>query len=81
MRMESSHPIKVNLEVKTVEGFSGHSDRRQLMSFMENLRPRPKTVFTMHGEEHKCEDLARSISRTFHVDARAPMDLDSIRLK
>ena len=26
-------PIKVNMEVKTVEGFSGHSDRRQLISF------------------------------------------------
>jgi predicted metal-dependent RNase len=74
-------PIKVNLNVKTVEGFSGHSDRRQLVSFCENLRPRPKTIFTMHGEEHKCDDLARSLGRILHCDARAPMNLDSIRLK
>jgi KH/beta-lactamase-domain protein len=74
-------PIKVNLNVKTVEGFSGHSDRRQLISFVENLRPRPKTIFTMHGEEHKCDDLARSLGRILHCDARAPMNLDSIRLK
>jgi predicted metal-dependent RNase len=74
-------PIKVNLNVKTVEGFSGHSDRRQLVQFVENLRPRPKAIYTMHGEESKCEDLARSLGRIMHCDARAPMNLDSLRLK
>ncbi len=74
-------PVKINLSLSTIDGFSGHSDRRQLMSFAENLRPRPKTVYTMHGEETKCEDLARSIGRMLHVDSRAPMNLDTIRLK
>jgi hypothetical protein len=74
-------PVKVNMNVKTVEGFSGHSDRRQLISFVENMRPRPRAIFTMHGEEQKCEDLARTLGRVMHVDARAPMNLDSVRLK
>ncbi len=72
---------KVKIKVHTVEGFSGHSDRRQLMGFLENLRPRPKTIFTMHGEESKCEDFANAAGRMLHVDSRAPMNLDSIRLK
>ena len=74
-------PVKVNMGVKTVEGFSGHSDRRQLINFVENIKPRTRNIFTMHGEEQKCEDLARTLSRVMHVDARAPMNLDSIRLK
>ncbi len=74
-------PLKINMEVKTVEGFSGHSDRRQLISFLQDIRPRPKSVFTMHGEEHKCEDLARGAERQLHIDARAPRNLDSTRLK
>ncbi len=74
-------PLKVNMNVVTVEGFSGHSDRRQLVGFAENLRPKPKTIFTMHGEESKCEDLARTLGRLMHVDSRAPMNLDTIRLK
>ncbi len=74
-------PVKINMEVKTVEGFSGHSDRRQLISFMQDIRPKPKSVFTMHGEEHKCEDLARGAERSLHIDARAPRNLDSTRLK
>ena len=38
-------------------------------------------VYTMHGEEQKCEDLARALGRVLHCDTRAPMNLDSIRLK
>ncbi len=74
-------PVKINLNVKTVEGFSGHSDRRQLMSYVQNLKPRPRNIFTMHGEEQTCEDLARTLGRMLHVESRAPMNLDSIRLK
>ncbi len=74
-------PINVRMQVRTIEGFSGHSDRRQLMNFAQMLRPGPKKVLTMHGEEQKCEDLARSMGMKFHVEARAPMDLDSIRFR
>ncbi|MGC8538672.1 MAG: beta-CASP ribonuclease aCPSF1 [Candidatus Micrarchaeia archaeon] len=74
-------PIKINMGVNTVEGFSGHSDRRQLMGFMQSIRPTPKKIFTMHGEETKCDDLARSIGMRFRVEARAPMNLDTIRFK
>jgi len=74
-------PIAVNIGVNTVDGFSGHSDRRQLLAFVEDLRPKPKVIYTMHGEEQKCEDLARALGREMHVRASAPMNLDSLRLK
>lgn len=73
--------IKVNMQVETVEGYSGHSDRNQLISFLKSIRPKPEKVFTLHGDETKCEDLAKSIQKILHIDSRAPMDLDSIRLK
>jgi hypothetical protein len=72
---------KINAQIRTVEGFSGHSDRRQLMDFVRNLRPSPRKVFTMHGEESKCEDLARTLGNIMHCESRAPMDLDTIRFK
>jgi hypothetical protein len=72
---------RINLQVRTVEGFSGHSDRRELLRFIDNLRPFPRRIFTMHGEESKCEDVARTLGNKMHVEARAPMDLDSMRLK
>ena len=59
-------PMTVRMQVRTIEGFSGHSDRRQLLNFTQSLRPgQPKKAYTMHGEEQKCEDLARSIGMKF----------------
>jgi len=76
-----SHTMRINMEVTTVEGYSGHSDRAQLIKYVRNIRPPPERIFTGHGDENKCDDLARSISRMMRIDARAPMDLDTIRLK
>ena len=73
--------IKLKMQVRTVEGFSGHSDRRQLIDFVKNIRPSPKKIFTMHGEESKCEDLSRVLGNMMHVESRSPMNLDSQRLK
>ena len=73
--------IKINMQIETVEGYSGHSDRQQLLSLLKNMRPKPERVFTLHGDESKCEDLSRTITKLFHIDSRAPMNLDTIRLK
>jgi len=74
-------PLKVNMQVYTVDGFSGHSSRRQLIDFVKDLRPKPSEIYTMHGEEQKCEDLANILRRITNVNTRAPRNLDSIRLK
>ncbi len=73
--------VKVNLTVNTADGFSGHSDRSQLLAYVKNLRPRPGRIFMMHGDETKCDDLSRTVNRMMHIETRAPMDLDTIRLK
>lgn len=73
--------LKINMNVHTVEGFSGHCDRSQLLAFMRNLRPRPTQIFTMHGDENKTVELAKTANQMMHVETRAPMNLDSIRLR
>ena len=73
--------LKINLQVETVDGFSGHSDRSQLLAYARNLRPKPLRIFTNHGDEARTEDLARTLNRMLHTETRAPMNLDSIRLK
>jgi KH/beta-lactamase-domain protein len=76
-----SNVVKVELDVETVDGFSGHSDRRQLMNYINNITPKPDHVITMHGEESKCIDLATSIHKKYHIRTEAPMNLETIRLK
>ncbi|MEM3543440.1 MAG: beta-CASP ribonuclease aCPSF1 [Candidatus Micrarchaeia archaeon] len=73
--------IQVKLRVETAEGFSGHSDRRQLINYIKAMKPKPSLVLINHGEPKKCEEFSNSISRSIGIEARAPMDLDSIRLK
>lgn len=73
--------LKINMQVNTVDGYSGHSDRAQLLAFVRNLRPKPQRILTMHGDEHKTEELARTLGHMMHVESRAPMNLDTIRLR
>ncbi len=71
--------VKVKMEVETVDGFSGHSDRRQLMNYIKYLKSKPEKVVTVHGDESKCIDLASSIYKTYRIETRAPMNLETIR--
>ncbi len=73
--------LKINMQVQTIDGYSGHSDRSQLLAYLRNLRPKPTRVFTMHGDEAKTEEFARVINRMMHIETRSPMNLDSIRLR
>lgn len=72
-------PLK--MEVRTVEGFTGHSGRNQLMSFVYNCDPRPKKVIVNHGERSRCIDLASSMHKLYRIDTVAPKNLDAIRIK
>ena len=71
--------MKVNMNIETCEGFSGHSDKRQLMRYLRTIRPRPKIVLLNHGDPQKCEQFANDIRRKVRLDARVPSNLETIR--
>ena len=73
--------LKINMEVETAEGFSGHSDRAQLMAYLKNIRPTPERIITMHGDMNKTEDFARSAGMMLRKESRAMADLEAIRLR
>jgi predicted metal-dependent RNase len=64
----------------TIEGFSGHSDRNQLMNYVATLDPRPQRILLNHGEESKAVDLSTSLHKRFNIDSRAPYNLEAVRL-
>jgi len=67
------------MNVETCDGFSGHSDRRQLTGFINNMSPRPERVIFGHGEESKCLDISSTIHKRFNMNTAAPMNLETIR--
>lgn len=73
--------VRLQMDVETVDGFSGHSDRRQLMNYIANMDPRPERVIVGHGEESKCIELASSLHRKFGMETRAMLNLETIRFR
>ncbi|MCX8207543.1 MAG: beta-CASP ribonuclease aCPSF1 [Methanothrix sp.] len=72
--------VKMNMDVITVDGFSGHSDRNQLMEYVRRVYPKPSRIITNHGDESNCLDLASSIYKKYRIPTSAPMNLETIRL-
>ncbi|MGV9104131.1 MAG: MBL fold metallo-hydrolase RNA specificity domain-containing protein, partial [Candidatus Thorarchaeota archaeon] len=80
-REGNSQSVPVNLQVETVEGFSGHSDRKQILNFVKRVNPSPEKVLTCHGEASKCLNLASTIHKALKIETKAPMVTESTKLK
>jgi uncharacterized protein len=73
--------IKMKMSVETCDGFSGHSDRKQLMNFINNMSPRPERIIFGHGEESKCLEIASAIHRRYNINTNALNNLETVRFK
>jgi len=73
--------VNINFEVHTVAGLSAHAGRRELISFFNNLKPRPKKILINHGEVSKCMDLASSLYKLARTETIVPRNLETVRLR
>ncbi len=80
--MEKGHArvLKIEMEIHTVIGFSGHSDRRELLNYARKATPRPEKLFLIHGEKSKCISLASTLHKMLKIETKAPDVLETIRL-
>jgi len=76
-----TQPVKINLKVFTLEGFSGHSSRSQISQFLRRIQPRPKSIIVNHGEASKCVSLSTMIHKKLRKQTKSPMNLETILLK
>ncbi|MEM7818465.1 MAG: MBL fold metallo-hydrolase RNA specificity domain-containing protein, partial [Candidatus Aenigmatarchaeota archaeon] len=72
--------FKINAKIKYIKGLSGHSDRRQLIAYVNNLPSKPKRIFVVHGEESKSINLAYTYQKLFNIESYAPRNLETLRL-
>ncbi len=73
--------VKVNMRVESIEGFSGHSDRNQLLGFIKRMSPKPTKIIVNHGERRKSDLFAQNVNRIFGIKTVVPDVLESIRLR
>ncbi|RLJ04354.1 MAG: beta-CASP ribonuclease aCPSF1, partial [Candidatus Aenigmatarchaeota archaeon] len=79
VELSNGEKIEINLEVKTLDGLSGHSDRKQLLNFIGHLKEKPKRILVNHGEPSKALNLAGAINKIFGIESYAPMNLEAMR--
>lgn len=73
--------VRLNLNVFTLEGFSGHSSRSQISQFLRRIQPKPKLVITNHGEESKCVSLSTMIHKKLRKATKSPKNRETLLLK
>lgn len=73
--------MKVNLQVESIEGFSGHSDRRQLINYIRRVKPKPERIIVVHGEKSKCLSMANLFQRKYKVETIVPEVVETVKLR
>ncbi|MGC8609116.1 MAG: MBL fold metallo-hydrolase RNA specificity domain-containing protein, partial [Thermoplasmata archaeon] len=71
---------KVKMHIETAEGFSGHSTKKQLLSYIATMQPKPRRILVNHGDNGKTADFARTVKQRFGIESYALKNLETIRL-
>lgn len=73
--------VTVKMRVESIEGFSGHSDRRQILNYVRRIMPKLERVIVCHGEQAKSLSIANAIQGKYRVETIVPKVLETIRLQ
>ncbi len=76
-----SNRLKLELDVETVAGWSGHADRAGLENFVKTMNPRPEKVLCVHGDERSTQDLSSALYHDYNMRTFAPKNLETFRFK
>ena len=79
--------VKVKMNIVSIEGFTGHSTRSELLQFLKYLKPKPRTIVFNHGEPSALLSLAQTVKESWDKlgfetppELLIPENLESIRL-
>ena len=60
---ESIRELHIKMAIRSIRGFSGHSDHQELIRFVSEMQPsRPRNVVLVHGDPSKIYELAKKLS-------------------
>ncbi|MDO4619194.1 MAG: MBL fold metallo-hydrolase [Lachnospiraceae bacterium] len=64
--------IKVQAEIKSLKGISGHADREGLLDWASGFTEKPKKVFVVHGDDTVVQPFADLLQEKLGFDTFAP---------
>ena len=71
----------IDMAVHSITGFTGHSDRKELESYIHKVSPKPERVVVIHGEESKVSKFASWVYKNTKRESLAPPNGTTIRLR
>jgi metallo-beta-lactamase family protein len=71
--------IAVRARIHTINGFSAHADRQQLLEWLGTFTNKPE-VFIVHGEEAVSLDFSETVQKTFGITTHVPHMNDSFEI-
>jgi len=71
--------LNLEMDVESVDGFSGHADRQGLENFVRTMNPRPEKILCVHGDESSTQDLSSALYHEFNMRTFAPKNLETFR--
>jgi len=86
--VERQSPVKIfgenyqlRAEVATLNTFSAHADREELIRFVKGMGSRLKRVFIVHGEEQQSLDFAKTVKNALpDVIVKVPEEGETVEL-
>ena len=73
--------VTMEMNIETVDGFSGHADRQGLENFVRTMNPRPEKVLCVHGDESSAQDLSSALYHEYNMRTFAPRNLETFRFR
>ncbi|MDD2621052.1 MAG: MBL fold metallo-hydrolase [Syntrophomonadaceae bacterium] len=73
--------VAVKADIRQIEAYSAHADRKALLKWIENFAVPPQGIFLVHGEESSQLSLADAIEEQFHIPVDIPDWLEEVELK
>jgi KH/beta-lactamase-domain protein len=73
--------LSLEMDVDTVDGFSGHADRQGLENFVKTMNPRPEKILCVHGDERSVQDLSSGLYHEYNLRTFAPKNLETFRFE
>ncbi|MFA5525142.1 MAG: MBL fold metallo-hydrolase [Tissierellales bacterium] len=64
--------IAVKAEIHSIEGFSGHTDKKGLLNWIGNFKKKPSNIFIVHGEKESALGLAQAIESKYNIKPFVP---------
>ncbi len=65
-------PYKLRAQVKTINGFSAHADRSELLDWISGFNKPPQQTYIVHGDEEVSLDFAETLRKRNLPDVHVP---------